>query len=126
MGITVNSNMTFVETLKPELSYSYRVVGGPLDAGTYVEYAVELTGTGAGGAPGAGQPTTMTATIPVPQATKYVELAAQVPTPAWATVTGYLAFDGVDQGGSANTYGVDLIFEPAVISPDWDVMSFGG
>ena len=68
----------------------------------------------------------MTADVPVAQPTKYVELAAGVPTPTWATVTGYLAYNGVDQGGGANGYGVDVNFQPATTSAHWDIMSYSG
>ena len=73
-----------------------------------------------------GVTTTMTATIPIAQTTKYDEIVGQVPTPAWATVEGFLQYDGVDQGGSGNTYGVDVEFEPAIVNEEWDIMSYSG
>jgi hypothetical protein len=68
----------------------------------------------------------MTAVVPVTQTTEYAEIAASVPTPTWATVTGILEFDGVDQGGAANSYGVDLEFDEAIINTAWDIVSFAG
>jgi hypothetical protein len=124
LGMGPDTNVVFADTEDPNISVTYRINSAPTDAGTYVTYAVELTATGPSGAPGTGTTTTLTASVPVAQTTEYAELAASVPTPTWATVEGVLEFDGVDQGGSANSYGVDLEFDEAVINPEWDIVSF--
>jgi hypothetical protein len=68
----------------------------------------------------------MVAAVPIPQSTEYAEIVGSVPIPAWATVTGILEFNGVDQSGGGNTYGVDFEFDRALINPSWDIMSFTG
>lgn len=123
LGMIPNTDIVFSETADPNYSITYRVTGTPVDQGTYVQMEVVLTDTGPQGQPRSGSTTTMNATVPVAQATDYVELPGLAPTPTWATVTGYLAFDGVDQGGAANGYGVDLYFDEAVISDAWDFMA---
>ena len=126
LGMIPGTTILFAETGAPELSFTYRVIGEVAGFTGYVEVPVELATIGGGGSPTAGKTTSMTATVPIALPTEYAELAGGVPTPAWATVVGVLEFDGVDQGGGANGYGVDLNFEPAVINPLWDVMSISG
>jgi hypothetical protein len=123
-GMGPNTSVQFSETVDPNFSITFRVNADPVDLGTYFEYLVTLLSIGPSGVPVAGNTTTMTADVPVAQLTKYVELAASLPTPVWATVTSFLEFDGVDQGGTGNSYGVDLEFDEAVINPEWDIMSF--
>ena len=126
LGMSVATTVQFSETVEPSYAANYTVTGAPVDQGTYFEYPVRLETTGPLGMPRTGEVTTMTALVPVAQATKYAELVGGVPTPAWATVTGILAFDGVDQGGGANAYGVDLEFDEAVINPEWGIVAFPG
>jgi hypothetical protein len=126
LGMGPGTTVVFAETEDSNSSLTYRINAAPVDNLTYVTYAVELTATGPSGAPGIGGTTTMTAAVPVAQTTEYAEIAASVPTPTWATVAGILEFNGVDQGGAANSYGVDLEFDVAVINPEWDFVSFAG
>ena len=60
--------------------------------------------------------------------TTYVELVGRWPggNPSWASsVEGELAFDDVDQPLHENEgYGIDVLFQPAAISPNWEVVSF--
>jgi hypothetical protein len=126
LGMGPGTTIVFAETEDSNSSFSYRVNAAPIDNITYVTYAVELTATGPSGAPGIGTTTSMTAAVPVAQTTEYAEIAGSVPTPTWATVTGILEFNGVDQGGAAYSYGVDLEFDAAEINSEWDVVSFAG
>ena len=122
-GMGPDTSVIFASTADPNKSYTYRINSAPTDLGTYFQYAVELLSAGPAGGPDVGLPTTMTANVPVAQVTEYAEIAASVPTPTWATVEGYLQFGGVDQGGAANSYGVDLEFDVAVINTAWDFVS---
>ncbi len=121
-GIIPNSTLQFVQTDDPAKSYTFRVAGTNIDGGTYFEYPVALLSTGPLGGPDTAAATTMTATVPVAQATKYVDVAGN-PSATWATITPYVAYDGVDQGATNLSLGVDLEFDAAVISPDWAAMA---
>jgi len=120
----VNSTIVFADTNNPNAFDQYRVTSEPpIDQGTYFEYAVVLQEQGEGGVP-VGT-TTMTATVPIAQATEYAEELTGLADPAWATVAPVLEFDGVAQSPAADTaFGVDLGAEITVFSEDWDVMSF--
>ena len=122
LGITPGSEIQFVQTSDAARSFIYRTEGPVIDGGTYVEYPVTLINTGPLGGVLSGETSTMTATIPVAQTTDYVSAAGN-PAPSWATVTPYLAFDGVDQGASGASFGVDIEFEPAIVNDEWDIMA---
>jgi hypothetical protein len=126
-GIVAGSELQFVETLTPANFLTFETIGAPVDQGSYFEYATFLTGSG--GTLVVSVATTLTATIPVPSPTEYKEdlLFWQANDPAFADVQGFLQFDGVDQGGNADTgFGVDVKFQQAEISPDWDLMAISG
>ena len=53
-------------------------------------------------------------------------MVANKPTPAWGTVEGYLAFDGVEQPAAANAYGLDLLVDQGTFSEDWEIMVYTG
>jgi hypothetical protein len=125
LGMGPNTNVQFAQTDDPNYSITYRVDSGPVNVDPYFEYLVTLLSVGPSGAPAAGATTTMTADVPISQLTKYAEVPG-VPTPSWATVVGFLEYDGVDQGGAANSYGVDLEFDIAVINTAWDLVSYSG
>ena len=124
LGVTPDSTLLFADTNNVSAFDQYRVTGAPVDAGTWVEYPSVLQEQGEGGVP-LGT-TTLTATIPIPQPTEYAEVAGSVPTYTGPDVTavGFLQFDGVDQGGSANSYGVDLEFETTTVPADWDALAY--
>lgn len=124
-GMIPGTNIQFAETVEASRSYTYFTTGAATDEGTFFSYPVNLSSTGAGGAPREGV-TTMIADVPVAQSTQYVELPGGAPAVTWGTVTGFLQYDGVDQGGDANGYGVDIYFDEATISPDWEFMAFTG
>ena len=121
-GLIPGSNVAFVQTDDTNKSFVYRIEGEPVTNGTYFSYPVVLLNLGPLGGVDVGAVSTMTATVPIPQNTAYSEVAG-LPTPSWATVEPYLAYDGVDQGASNVTYGVDLEFQVAAFSPDWYIMA---
>jgi hypothetical protein len=124
LGIGLNSTLVFADTDNPSAFYQYRTLTDPpIDQGTYIEYIVVLQEAGEGGAP-IGT-TTLTATVPIAQATEYAEQAAVIPVYTQdIDVVGTLRFSGVDQGGAANTYGVDLQIEGVTGSDKWNVFSY--
>ena len=126
-GVIPESTITAVETENVGNATSMRVTS-VVDSGTYMTYGVTLL-TETGGGPAAGSVTTIDIDIPIPLPTQYAEQTLQFSTlPSWASsVEGHLTFDGVDQGVPVtNGYGVDILFEPAEVSLDWDIVSFVG
>jgi hypothetical protein len=67
----------------------------------------------------------MTATVPIPLPTEYVDLAGQwTVDPAFAAIEGFKRYDGVVQGGQADTgFGVDIQFQQGVASDDWEMVA---
>jgi hypothetical protein len=62
--------------------------------------------------------------VPIAQPTEYAQELAGLADPAWATVTPFLEFNGVDQTPAADTaFGVDLEADITTFNPDWSVMS---
>ena len=124
LGITLNSTLQFADTSNVNAFDLYRVTADPpVDQGTYIEYQVVLQEEGEGGVP-IGV-TTLTATIPIAQATEFSQEVGAVPTyTVPVTAIGFLQFGGVDQVGDANKYGIDVEFESVDASQDWDVLSY--
>lgn len=124
LGITADSTLQFVQTDTPDRFYVYRTLANPVDMGTYYDYSVILVDESLGGVE-AGNASTLTATIPVAQSTQYVELAGYWPAnqPTFAAVSGFLQIGGVDQVATDDAFGVDIRFQRASISPDWDYAS---
>lgn len=126
-SVIPNSLIRMAETDSVGNASSYRV-NTVTDQSTYMEYTVTLVAQ-SGGDVTAGAVTTVNIDVPIPVATEYVEeLLVWGTPPTWATsVEGFLLFNGVDQAvPTTNAYGVDILFEPAEISLDWDIVSFTG
>jgi len=122
LGIIVDSTLQFSDTDNPNAFDLYRVTGNPTDSGTFISYPVILQEQGEGGVP-IGT-TTLTATVPISQATEYAQELLGLADPAWATVVPILEFDGAAQAVASTTaFGVDLEAEITVFSEDWDVLS---
>ena len=125
-GVIPETSISVVETANVGNTVSYRVAT-VVDSGTFMTFGVVLqTETGI---ITTGAVCTLDIDIPIALATEYAqELLVWGTPPSWATsVEGFLEYDGVDQGvPTTNAYGVDILFEPASVSEDWDIVSFTG
>ena len=121
-GFIPGTDIQFSQTNDTNRSMSFTTMGAVVDGGTYFEYGATLISTGPSGIPEMGETTTMTASVPVAQSTKYVQVPG-TPTPSWATVEPVLEYDGIDQSPGDVAFGVDLEFDIAVINTAWDVMA---
>jgi len=102
-------------------------VNGKTDQGAYYIFTVNLLFEGAGGKIKDGKNTSIMATIPTPASADYVEELAFWPAnqPSWGTVKGIESLDGVITPGVDDTaYGVKATFQPAAISPDWQMWAY--
>ena len=122
-SVIVDSDIGVVETANVAHTVSYRVTS-VTDSGLFMTYGVVLQDE-TGGGPDSGSVCTLDINIPIPLPTEYVEEAAYWPAnnPTWATVTSKLTYNGVDQGVSDSAFGVDLEFQPAIASEDWDIVT---
>jgi hypothetical protein len=123
-NVLPESIISVVETATPGLNSQY-IVTGVIDSGTYMDYAVILQNE-TGGGPTAGAVTTVEIDVPVPLATQYDEEANALPgvAPTWAAIATSLEYDGQDAGAPDTTmYGIDIEFQEAVVSPDWDLIT---
>ena len=113
------------ETAIPSNFTEFQVLANPITGPTSVDYLVAVTDSGAAD-PTIGETTTMTADIPIHQPTDFVGIVNGWVgnEPAYANVTSFLEFDGVDQGVDPdNQYGISIEVQRITLSPDWDVMS---
>lgn len=128
LGMIAGTEIQLAVTAAPDNSLTYKVQAAPVDGGTYVEYSVLLVNQV--GTVGVGAITTMTADIPVAQATKYVEDVEFWGTDGnvgnFANMEGYLTLNGVEQTVPGNAYGVRMTFQEAIVSSDWELVAFSG
>ncbi len=124
LSIIAGSDIQFVSTLDSNRSVTYHTET-VVDDGSAIIYNVIVSSIGISGQPLVGSVTTMTATIPVAQATKYVDIVDHwvANQPSFATIEGKLSLGGTSQTVPNNAYGVRLSFQEAYISPDWDLIA---
>ena len=122
-GVIPDSIISVVQTDNVANAISYRVKN-ITDSGTFMDYEVVLQSET--GVIDIDATCTLDIDIPIALATQYgEEVGGWSAMPNWASsVEGFLKYDGVDQGAAVTTaYGVDLLFEPADVSADWDLIT---
>lgn len=127
LGVVPGSTILCSQTNDNDRYAEFLVLLDPIDAGDYVQYAVVTTD--AGDSLQTGQANTINIEVPIAQSTDYVTTPGYWSTnpPSFATVKGVLRFDGVAQTGVENdAFGIDVQFQKAYVSPDWDFMSLSG
>ncbi len=72
-----------------------------------------------------GQSSNVTVDVPIVVDSDFIQLAdGYLVDPDWATITSELKFDEVVQPNDSNyAYGINLYFQQAYISPDWDALA---
>lgn len=124
LGITSDSTLLFAQTDDSSKFVEYTTLIGPVETATYAIFYVQLIDSGVN--IDSLATTTFTATVPIAQSTEYVEAVNYWSSNPldYATISGFVAYDGVDQPGKEdNAYGIDLFFQKAYVSPDWDFMA---
>lgn len=127
-AVIVNTVITVIQASEVLKRIKYRVDQVPIDGTTYMEYHVTRIETGSLGDPDIGSQCLINVKVPIAAATQYVQETDTWNTqPDWATVEGFLQYNGVPQGGVSNDgFGIDIRFQPASIPDDWDLMSLAG
>ena len=122
MTIGAGSVITIVDGNDANRWMVWRINAAPEQLTTSVIWRdVTYEGNGPNGEPVVGCFCAITADIPAIGQTEYVQLAGGNPG---ASTRGLLAFDGVAQAGVENdAFGVRILFDEYVASPDWDVVA---
>jgi hypothetical protein len=130
LGIIIGSTILFAETAAPENTQAYIALADPVDSDPgqptgYISWIVSLSSET--GEILQGVTTTMTADVPIAQATKFVyETDKFLVDPAFAAVDSFLQYDGVDQPVSPDIgYGINFDFQQLNQSTDWDLIAIG-
>jgi hypothetical protein len=123
----IGTTFTITQADNPDKFSKYRIEADPVELeGVHVVYNVTIIEGGAEGAPDINALCNSTSDIPVVATTHYVESADYISNNpvSFANIMGYLKFDGVTQPGhDNNAFGINLEFQPAYVSPDWDLQS---
>lgn len=125
LGVIPGSIIRISETAQPANYEEYIVTSAATDSGTDVTWQTEISDAGGPGLTN-GMTTTINIDIPIPQSTDYTQTDDWWLTnqPSWANISGYLAFDGVEQSVPNHAFGVRLKFQRLILSDDWDFAAF--
>ncbi len=117
------TRITFTDNANASAYVTYDVVDTN-PAGTHVQYAVVQDDQGSAGLPPVGATCTMSADIPVPNATAYYEEAGGWGVqPSFATVVGAKEEGGTAQQGANDVYGIRLQFRPMAGTGEWAMVA---
>jgi len=124
-GIIDGSTANMVQTNNTSKNNVFGVDVSGVDQGLYYEYIIHQISEQNSGVDDS-EITTVDIEVPVPQNTNYVYLNNQWPTnnPIYAVIDGFLEIDDVPQIVNSTGFGLDVEFQRATISPDWDVVAY--
>ena len=120
--VGIGTTLTVADALDATSYVSFNV-SKATDNGTYYEYDITYIETGAGGEPAADTVCTCTFQQPTLGTVTYPTLANFHATNA---AEGVLKLDDGAPVYSDTGYGVDLLFQQYIFSPDWDIASYMG
>ena len=125
-GVAVGSIIRVTETGDPSRTFEAEVSVVDVSAANSTKYTIINVSNGPSNVRD-NRVCTVNIDVPIVVNSEYSRLAAHYPAnlPNWATVETSLYFDGVLQPLLSNTeaYGINVVFQKAVISPDWDIVS---
>lgn len=125
LSATIDSTIRLASNATPSTYEEYLVIAPPTDQGTHIEYEVSLTSTS--GTLSTADVCNLDFTIPIPQPTGYLEIDDYwtLNTPDYlSSAVGFVWFDGVPQAGNdSNAYAIDLKWQDATVSEDWDLVA---
>ena len=128
-GVAVGSTITLAETADSSRSTTIRTTSvDTTNTLAYSTFTYDVIATGATGPVRTNRTTSVRIDIPITVTTRFAKKAWEFSTaPSFASVTTAVYHDGVDQAAATTTgYGVNVKFQEAFKSPDWDVMVVGG
>jgi len=126
-GVAVGSIIQVSETGDANRSFRAEVTAIDTVPATSTDYTVTFLSQG-GNAVRDNKTCTVSIDIPITTLSEYAHNVGYYATqPTWCTVATSLEYNGVDQGAATTTaYGIDVQFQEASISDDWDVVSYSG
>lgn len=127
LGSIIGTSINIVNASNPSEFDSYVVLENPTDEGDHVEWNNIALLQRNGSVALSSALCNIEFRIPVAVPTKYVEVLNNWPTgnPPWADINGSLSIAGVDQPSKEDSaFGIDILFQPAILSPDWEIVSF--
>lgn len=126
-GVVVNSIISIVETGDVTRSIDLSVTAIDTVSTTSTKYSVSVIQSGKKDIRN-NRICTISIDVPITQPSQYSKITNYYPTndPSYADITTKLYFDGVLQAGATDAFGIDLIFQDATVSDDWDLLALSG
>lgn len=125
-GVVANSIITIVETADPSRNIELEVVSVNTVPASYTEYTVSVISLGSKNIR-TGRTCTVQIDVPITQPSEYSVNAdyylGVANQPSFGTVVTRLYYDGVQQADVNDAYGIQVVFQEALISDDWDVVA---
>ncbi|RLA00309.1 MAG: hypothetical protein DRQ47_09675, partial [Gammaproteobacteria bacterium] len=128
-GVSIDSIMNFHETADLSRSVEVQVTGVPdLTATNSTKYPVTLITLGINGSIRGNKTTSVDIDIPISQPSLYNRIADHFVTyqPDFATISSELYYGAAQQPSLTDAYGIDVVFQQASISNDWDLIALSG
>lgn len=126
-GIIVDSIITAAEIANPDRSFKAKVTAVDTTSTNSTKYNCVLISLGTGNNLRNNRDCTINIDVPITVPSVYnLNADYWLVNPSWATITSELYYDGVIQADVNDAYGIELIFQHASISPDWDLLSLYG
>lgn len=127
-GVVAGSIITISETSAPDRSITVEVTAVDTLPASSTNYTVVVIQNGPKDIRDA-RTCSVSIDVPITQASEYSVIPdyylGATNQPPWATVTSELYLDGVQQADTDDAYGIQLTFQRALISDDWDFVSSG-
>lgn len=122
--LAADTVITFEDPLTDEIQ-TFTITEPGTDEGTFFSFPYDVT---SGDTIGDDIDCNMVATIPIPSSTAFIHVEDHwISNPDYAVITGFVEFNGDQQPGFVNNgFGVDIQFQEAFVSPDWDFVAGGG
>lgn len=125
-GVQVGSIITLTETGDSARSSTFEATSvDSTNTLAYSTYAYDYIDQGTRGPVRGGRTVAVSIDVPITVATDYSVIPDwYIANPAdWAEINTSIAFDGITSGFNTNAYGINLLFQPGLISEDWDLVA---
>lgn len=124
-GVSPGSIISLVETSAPARSSTFRTIGiDQTPTLEYSTYSVEYIDQGSQSALRSGRTTTVTIDVPITSDTDYhIFEDGTLSPPSWGALSTSLSYGGVLQPDVADSYGINVLFQAGLASPDWDFLA---
>jgi len=125
-GVVVDSIIRLYEVADVTRYVEVKVTGAPdLTSTTSTKYPVTLIDFGSNGLVRDNKIVDVNLNVPITQPSVFNKITDHFSTfqPDFATVTSELYYDGLQQASLDDAYGIDVVFQQAHLSNDWDLVA---